>query len=195
MNEPLKLWELVQRDDWMMAHGDWLRSIVRKRHLLSVDPGTTHSAYVVLHDGQPLSCDKVANEDMLQVIKRSTLPLVVEHVASYGKPVGVETFDTVLWYGRFIQAHIDSTNLPVMLLRRPDVKLQLCFTTRGVTDAVIRQRMLDKFGGKAAIGTKKQPGVLYDFTRDTWQALAVGVATLEIIDGTGRRFATSKRRA
>lgn len=184
MSEPIKLWEVCENEDWLRAHGDWLRSVLRQRYLLAVDPGTTHSAYVVLHDGKPLSCDKVANADMLDVVKRSTLPLVIESVASYGKPVGVETFETVLWYGRFVQAHVDSNDLPVMLLRRPDVKLRLCYTTRGVTDAVIRQAMLDEFGGKDAIGTKKKPGVLYGFSRDTWQALALGVATMNIVQAT-----------
>ena len=195
MSEPIKLWEVCENEDWLRANGDWLRSVMQERYLLAVDPGTTHSAYVVLRDGKPMSGHKVANADMLDVVKHSTLPLVIESVASYGKPVGAETFETVLWYGRFVQAHVHSNTLPVMLLRRPDVKLRLCHTTRGVTDAVIRRVMLDEFGGKAAIGTKKQPGVLYGFSRDAWQALALGVATLEIIDGTERRFATSKRRA
>ncbi len=183
---PVKLWEAVLDGDWQRNCAVlWQKQMLDQ--LIAIDPGTTHSGVVVLQDGVPKGGVKCANEKALHLLQTSDAAVVIESVASYGKPVGVETFETVLWYGRFVQAHLERSERPVMLLRRPDVKQQLCYTTKGVTDAVLRQRMLDKFGGRSAIGTKGQPGVLYGFKRDIWQALAVGVAALEMVEQVAAR--------
>lgn len=184
---PVKLWEAVLDMEWQREFAVLWRKQMREQ-LIAIDPGTTHSGVVVLRDGGlPHEAHKSANEDVLHLLRTSDASVVIESVASYGKPVGAETFETVLWYGRFVQAHLERSERPVMLLRRPDVKQQLCYTTRGVTDAVLRQRMLDKFGGRSAIGTKSKPGVLYGFKRDIWQALAVGVAAMEMVEQVAAR--------
>ncbi|HET6477318.1 MAG TPA: hypothetical protein VFH93_14740 [Thermoleophilia bacterium] len=44
-----------------------------------------------------------------------------------------------------------------------------------VKDANIRQALLDRFGGPAAVGRKAAPGPLYGIARDVWSALAIAV--------------------
>lgn len=189
---PVKLWEAVLDGDWQRNCAVLWRKQMRDQ-LIAIDPGTTHSGVVVLRDGGvPHEAHKSVNADVLHLLRTADAAVVIESVTSYGKPVGDETFETVLWYGRFVQAHLERSERPVMLLRRPDVKQQLCYTTKGVTDAVLRQRMLDKFGGRSAIGTKSQPGVLYGFKRDIWQALAVGVAALEMVEQVAARQGRAK---
>jgi hypothetical protein len=96
---------------------------------------------------------------------------VIEKVESYGMAVGAEVFDTVLWAGRFAEA---AHRVPVVMLPRRAVKLALCGDSRA-KDANIRQALLDRFGGSAAIGRKAAPGPLYGIARDVWSALAIAV--------------------
>ena len=67
------------------------------------------------------------------------------------------------------------------LIQRNQVKLALTGRTVGVTDAVLRQRLIDLFpatgGGRVPqIGTKAERGPLYNVKGHAWQALAAGVA-------------------
>lgn len=151
--------------------------------ILAIDPGTTHSAIVEFHEQtrEIIHAAKMTNEHVLQYILKFSHPyqirhLAIEMVASYGMPVGEEVFTTCVWVGRFIQAF----DGPYTLIKRHEIKLHLCHTVKGVNDAVIRQRLIDLYGGKdAAIGRKATPGPLYGFKADMWAALAVGVVWFE----------------
>ncbi|MAH47126.1 hypothetical protein CMI37_14965 [Candidatus Pacearchaeota archaeon] len=155
--------------------------------LLAIDPGTTHSG-LVTYDGTRVTH---ANSDMHNdavlecVLEHDYDHLAVEMVASYGMPVGRETFQTVLWIGRFIQA----SPVPHTLVYRksagsiPGIVWSLCKDAKA-KDANIRRALLDRFpatGGGATpqVGTKKQPGPLYGVSRHAWSALAVAVTWFE----------------
>jgi hypothetical protein len=147
------------------------------QNLLAIDPGNTHSAYVVLSwFGTVLAKGKVPNEEMLTIIRDVTVDgpehLAIEMVSSYGMAVGETVFETVLWTGRFIEAfehgHGKDTWTKV---KRMEVKMNLCHNSRA-KDANIRQALIDRFGEP---GTKKNPGPTYGFAADMWAALAVGV--------------------
>lgn len=149
--------------------------------ILAIDPGTTHSA-IVEFDFKSRGirhAAKMSNESVIDYIRESncdTTHLAVEMVASYGMPVGEEVFTTCVWIGRFVE----SFGGPYTLIKRHEIKLHLCHTVKGVNDAVIRQRLIDLYGGKeAAIGKKATPGPLYGFKLDMWAALAVGVVWFE----------------
>lgn len=152
--------------------------------IFAIDPGPERSAYVQ-YDASVrcvMEHDIVPNPsllDLLRSVRLALWSLVVEGFSSYGKPVGEETFATCVWSGRFMEAW-DSGRVgrPSALMYRRDVKRVLCGTDLGVSDAVIRQRLIDIFGpGKEkAIGVKKSPGPLYGLKADEWQALAVAVA-------------------
>lgn len=147
--------------------------------ILAIDPGNTHSAYLVYNGLKPTCFGKVQNgwlRDRL-IDWRSGFglfagaeTLVIEMIASYGMPVGREVFETCTWIGRFTEAAGGA-----QLVYRKDVKLHLCGQSRA-KDANIRQALIDKFGGKEkAIGRKATPGPLYGISADVWSALAIAV--------------------
>jgi hypothetical protein len=155
---------------------------------IAIDPGTTQSAIVVFDSPQKVlfvateENDRIENRlrrccyDWHTVEKKGYEHLAIEMVASYGASVGEEVFETCLWIGRFIGAF----NGPTTKLKRHEIKMALCHTMKGVNDSVIRQRLIDLYGGKdKAIGKKKTPGPLYSLRGDEWQALAVAVVWCE----------------
>jgi hypothetical protein len=145
--------------------------------LLAIDPGTTHSGYVMLEGGRPWSSGVYENAEILSILRdRPAIPVACEMIASYGMAVGKEVFETCVWIGRFIQAAGPDR---VRLVYRKDVKLHLCGSPRA-KDANIRQALIDRYGGKAeAIGTVKRPGPLYAVKSHAWAALAVAVTASE----------------
>lgn len=154
--------------------------------ILAIDPGTTESAYCILkNDGKVVSFGKLGNNTLLCDIRMNrdmfddATRVCVEMVASYGMPVGREVFETVVWIGRFMQAVDHFGWIAAQRVYRKDVKMCLCGQTAKVNDAVIRQALIDMYGGKElAIGNKKNPGPCYGMKADMWAALAVGVTFL-----------------
>lgn len=154
--------------------------------ILAIDPGTTESGWCLYIDGVPHGCGVLPNEGMLgqvaghETIFRGDAYLAIEMVASYGMAVGKETFRTVWWSGRFAQAWPDHDRL--VEVYRSDVKMHLCRSMKA-TDANIRQRIIDLFGGKdAAIGRKATPGPLYEVKSHAWAALAVAMTAEAKLD-------------
>lgn len=148
--------------------------------LLAIDPGPVRSAYVLYDadDKQVVRHGIEPNEDVrsqLRAADRCGQNVVIEMVASYGKPVGEDVFETCVEIGRMLEA--GQAAVPARM-KRADVKMALCHQTAGITDSVIRQRLIDLFGpGKeAAIGTKNHRGPLYGVKKDEWQALGLAVA-------------------
>lgn len=131
----------------------------------------------------PTRHGKIPNEDMLELLWGDSLEhcdtFLFEQVASYGMPVGQEVFTTVFWAGRFAEVCSYKCRRFVLMTRN-EVKMTLCHRTAKVNDAVIRQRLIDLYGGKeAAIGRKAKPGPLWGIKADVWQALALGRAWYE----------------
>ena len=145
--------------------------------ILAIDPGNTHSAYVLLGAQlEPMEFGIFENDLLLQTIQdmRDTgiadnTDFVIEMVASYGMAVGAEVFETCVWIGRFWQMAEDfqSRNR----IYRMEEKMNLCHDSRA-KDGNIRQALVDRFG---PVGTKKNPGWFYGVSKDVWAAIAVGV--------------------
>jgi hypothetical protein len=145
--------------------------------ILAIDPGTAESAWMVLEDGLPVgrAFAKTPNQDVRTLILQAAGDIdlvVIEEVRSYGMPVGMETFDTVRWCGRFEEAAA-SRGIPVAWLGRKDVVVNLCGSAKA-KDANVHRALLDRFGGDGAKGVKASPGPLYGVSGDVWSALAVG---------------------
>ena len=141
--------------------------------ILAIDPGSSQSAWLQFDGTRPGGFGITANDVLVRALRTGGLPdvVVIEKVESYGMAVGAEVFDTVLWAGRFAEA---AHRVPVVLLPRRAVKLALCGDSRA-KDANIRQALIDRFGGSAAVGRKAAPGPLYGISRDVWSALAIAV--------------------
>ncbi len=160
--------------------------------ILAIDPGPTHSAYVLLHhDGKPDEFGKLENErwaEGLAAIAPSLSPdstIAIEMIASYGMPVGAEVFETCVWIGRFVEI---CHPREVRRIKRGEVKTHLCRSQKA-KDSNIRQALVDRYGGKErAIGTKAKPGPLYGIKADCWAALAVAVTAMDT-EAVGARAA------
>lgn len=145
-------------------------------NILAIDPGTTQSGFIVMHDGKIVWSGVKDNADMLQFCAAHEGEVAIEMIASYGMAVGREVFETCVWIGRFKQA----ARRPeaVKLVYRKDVKLHLCGTSKA-KDPNVRQALIDKFGGdSSAIGKKANPGPLYGVKSHAWPALGVAVTAL-----------------
>ncbi len=145
--------------------------------LYAIDPGTEQSAFVLMDaDG----CrGRIVTNNMLVEYLRSDLAdrgahLVIEQVKSFGMAVGADVFETVFWSGRFAEAW-EAGGGTLSRIGRLDVKIALCGSARA-KDANIRQALIDRYGGPAAI---KKGGPLYGIKSHLWAALAVGVAYQE----------------
>lgn len=157
-------------------------------HLLACDPGTHSSAFIRFVDGKIAETLHLPNTAAVEWLRTFHGDFVFEMVASYGMAVGRETFETVLWCGRFADAaatlgrkHRHSTHT-VRKVYRKDIKMHLCQSMRA-KDANIRQALIDKLG---PVGTKKKPGPLYGISYHLWSALAVAIYAMECPDGGER---------
>ncbi|MES2210928.1 MAG: hypothetical protein V4515_12220 [Chloroflexota bacterium] len=157
--------------------------------ILAIDPGSERSAWL-LWDDAVVAFGIALNDDVLRDLRSSRPVLfgasegriaarsvvVIEQIESYGMAVGREVFATVHWSGRFTEA---AHPTPVVQLPRRTVKLAICGDSRA-RDANIRQALLDRFGGSAAVGRKATPGPLYGITRDVWSALAIAITYADL---------------
>lgn len=151
--------------------------------LLAIDPGPERSAWVVYNTaGGGIRAAAIwSNLELLGTLRGAlhgglspdVTKIVIEKVEGFGMPVGAEVFETVFWTGRFAEA---AHPVPVERLSRKTIKLHLCGSSRA-KDPNIRQALLDRYGGRAAKGTKREPGPLYGIANDLWSALAVAVTT------------------
>ena len=135
--------------------------------ILGIDPGTTHSAYVVFLDGKILDKGILTNPALVRYLTEcQPVKLVaLEFVQCYGMAVGREVFETVFWSGIFAQV-AGSRGLKVQRFGRPTIKSFVTGMGRA-KDPHVRQAMMMRYGG-----TKKgEP--LYGVTKDIWSALAV----------------------
>ena len=150
--------------------------------ILGIDPGTFESGFVLVktkEDGSVILIGSgvIPNQKAIDIIigANPADELVIEMINSQGMAVGIETFETCVWIGRFVQAWSERhTNMALRVFRR-DVKDSLCGSQKA-KDSNIRQALIDRFGEQ---GTKKNPGPMYGMKSHTWPALAVVVAAMD----------------
>lgn len=146
--------------------------------LLSIDPGTFESGWVLMDAGTAAILDKgiTDNTELVARIQDNTLGaghLSIELIEPRGMPIGNSTLMTVLWTGRFVQAF--EGNFTMVHRRR--VKLFLTGSVRA-KDSNVNTAVGDMYhplGTKAAKGTKKSPGPLYGCKSHIFAAIAVGL--------------------
>lgn len=146
--------------------------------IFAIDPGTKVSGWADLRDGAVIDSGVLSNEELVQRLDSvwfDGCELAVERFEARGMPMGDESLETILWTGRFIQSWRRPEE--VIRVKRSDVKLALCGTTRA-KDANIRQALIDKLGPP---GTKKNPGPTYGVTSHAWAALGVAVTAAGMV--------------
>lgn len=168
------------------------------KYIVAIDPGTTESGVCIIDSAnyKPIAHGKFKNESVYDFINENMKILfslhyredseddeyefAIEMIASYGKAVGIEVFETCVWIGRFTEMFGNA--FKVSRIYRKDEKMNLCGSMKA-KDPNIIQALVDRFApgeknyGK---GTKKNPGWFYNFNHDVWQAYAVGVTYIDI---------------
>lgn len=149
--------------------------------ILAIDPGNIESAYVVLDDNlKPIEFAKVKNKELLNSIRNNEFyekHVAIEMIASYGMAVGKEVFETCVWIGRFQEAILNISMPHIRYIYRKDEKVNLCNSMKA-KDSNIIQALIDRFAPNTpnkGKGYKKEPGWFYGFSKDIWQAYAVGI--------------------
>ncbi len=152
--------------------------------VIGIDPGPTQSAWVCFDGQQILGKGIWDNERMrcgLTVGSKESLEtdccanfIIFEKVAGMGMAVGAEGFETVFWTGRFVEIVGYDIRIP-----RSKIKIHLCGSMQA-KDANIITALVDRFDpsrefGKYGKGTQKNPGPLFGFAADEWQALALAI--------------------
>lgn len=155
--------------------------------IIAIDPGNKESGYCILDDYRPVEFGKVENDTLQGIIRsRNVGKAIIEMVASYGMPVGETVFDTCVWIGRFTQV-LDEMSVPIEYVKRKQYVTDLCGSAKAKDSNVI-QYLVDRFAkdvpnhGK---GSVKNKGWFYGFSKDIWQAYAIGVWFL---DGNGKEI-------
>ena len=164
------------------------------KNILGVDPGTTHSAYVLLTPERTVKHKAVdmSNEEFLGFIYtfadsgfNTETELVIEMPEARGMPVGKDVFETIYWVGRFCEAWFGKGDGVFHRAYPRDIRSFLCGTTQAKKGNV-RQALIDIYGKP---GVKKAPNLNYgeDGTKEgkmkthMWSALAVATYWYEKI--------------
>lgn len=161
-------------------------SVCKKRIVFSIDPGTNDSGFLRYDASKRIIVDKgvVNNHDLLLRIRSGEFDdddLVIEGFQCFGMAVGIETFVSCDWAGRFREAWESRTGRRRVKIFRSEVKLFLCRSSRA-KDPNVRQALIDKFGSTTleAIGRKKTPGPLFGVSSHVWSALALAITYSEM---------------
>ena len=157
--------------------------------VVGIDPGTEKSGWVWIDGNVVLEHGYCTNETLRRMIidkHYGESEIAIEMVASYGMPVGRDTFETVYWIGRLCEAQLEATGVEAVRLYRkqdsgdmPSICGHICKSQKA-GDSNVRQALIDMYeptgGGKVPqVGTKGQQGPLYGISGHCWQALAVAV--------------------
>lgn len=158
--------------------------------ILSIDPGTYESAYVIIDVSthKPIERKKVENEKLLRMLRDTEFykyygikHFVVEMITGMGARVGDETFETTFWIGKFWEAAFENYD------KREEMSFAKIYRRQEKTFLVGTQRCKDKDIIAALVnrytpdqpnfgkGTAKDQGWFYGFRADIWSAYAVAV--------------------
>lgn len=180
------------------------------RTLMAIDPGCHESAYVILDvdSRRVLDYAKAPNAEVLSILRSGHLyfcldQLAVETLAgSYGQAVGIETMDTAVWVGRYIEAWECQGYPEAIRIFRKTAVTHVTGNAKA-SDSHVRQALIDRWGGnsvalarpvvckeckkqraKSALwhcgtGLCSSAGPLVGVSKDVWAALAVAVTAAD----------------
>jgi hypothetical protein len=150
--------------------------------ILSLDPGSTQSAYCVLDDNLKTirsgKCDnRIAQEMMIKYTRMFDIRhCAIEGVQGYGMAVGKTVFETCEWIGIYLETARLLKIPNIKKIYRKEEKKNLCKSIK-VKDSDIRQALIVRFIGEKVI----ENGDWFNgFKYDVWQAYAVGVTYYDL---------------
>ena len=140
-------------------------------NVLTIDPGSEKSAYLVWNGEKILERGILFNQQILALHFDFDINIIaIEFVASYGMAVGKEVFETVWWIGRFWQNFL-LTGVELQRIYRREIKIYLCNSMKA-KDSNIRQALIDRFEPNLQ-GKERPKGILKGVSKDEWSALAL----------------------
>lgn len=155
-----------------------------KQTVIGVDPANIQSAFAV-YDGEKIVEHGLVENgaffgNILDAFIHNEVSMVyIEDIQSYGMAVGESVFSTCKYIGR-LQLLCEQNNVPYEMVKRSDIKLHHCNTTRA-KDSNIRAALIERFGGK---GTKANQGFFYGISgSDKWSACAVAIYGSDKLNG------------
>lgn len=129
---------------------------------------------------------KMENNELLSLeeVLINSFPIsavVLETTTFYGGKVGIETMDTCVWIGRFVE-RAEKCDATVARLSRREIKKRVCGKST-VGDKEVRAALIQRFAKFDKVngrGKKKNPDVFYGVANDAWSAIAVAVAYIDL---------------
>lgn len=155
------------------------------------------SGFVIIDNSALMESGNLCNHKLLKLLGDFTEPtlLGIESIASFGRGVGSNIFNTCIWIGRFQQAWYDPEG--VFLIKRKTIVTGLTGSPKS-GDSQVRRHLLRLYepigGGKIPqIGIKKQKGPLYGISSHSWQALAVALHLEKVVNLNGEKNDNSRK--
>lgn len=169
-----------------------------KKYILAVDTGSFETAYVMYNKETKQLADRniISNTELISKFKKyldtNEIELVIlEMSSSYGGAgVGMNVLMNVFTIGFF--AHLVSEyKVPVRLMFRKTVKLELCNSLRKVNDTMVNSALREMYWGEPGCKTKKNLNPFYfneettkneargELENNQWAALAILTAFLQ----------------
>lgn len=157
---------------------------------LALDPGTTHTGWVIYDPEEETLLEAGWEENSLVLWRIDNMGfhdrIVIESFAAQGMPLGDSSLETLRWEGRFTERAKASRQIDVDRITRREVKLIICGSSRA-KDSNIRAAMVDRFAMAwtsigNGMGVKSNPSPLAKLRSckgslsHTFAALAVAVA-------------------
>ena len=154
--------------------------------IIAIDPGTTHSGYVVFNTSDMSFTEhgKIKNEDLaermailLQTRKQYEQPIervIIENITPQGV-FGKTTIETCKWLGRFdliASLFLRRGAHSYVYINRSTVKKHLLGKVNGMRDTHVRKAVIQRIHPNFS---RKNPGPLAGVTKDTWSALALAL--------------------
>lgn len=150
-----------------------------KKYILALDTGSYESAFVLYNKETKQLADRhwLPNTELIERFKKyyssGDIELVlIEMSASYGMPIGMEVLMNCFVIGMFAQL-AKQYNIPVKLIFRKTVKLELCGALRKVNDSAVNITIRDMYWGEPGSKSKKNLNPFY-FNEETEENEARG---------------------
>jgi len=143
--------------------------------IMGIDPGTSCSGIALVKDNYiVIDSRKIYSSEVENFIRNTSPNIVVcESIQSYGMAVGMEIFETCFWIGEYRQV-CRQCSIPFHLYPRPEYARAIAGVQK-VTDSVLRQALLLRFGGDR----KGEPLFKLKGSTDQRSAFAVAVHHLD----------------
>lgn len=160
-------------------------------YIISIDTGSESSAFVAYNEETKQLADKhiLPNVELIERLKNfckthDVKIVLIEMSASYGMAVGMPVLMNCFIIGLFSQL-FKQFDIPVKLIFRKTVKLELCGSIKGVNDSAVNITLQDMYWGQPGCKTKKNINPFYnneetllndarfDMQNDIWSSLAI----------------------